>query len=129
MGYTNEKCPIAFIYAKTVPTLINGKKKYENINASTRKLYVDSCICLLWMTNSVLMLIADDVVDGFIAPVSPITRFPGVPLVVAHYHDVSIKSKESYILKCRNGQYIYFITIFINDTLIMISDDYQVAAF
>ena len=47
MGYTNEKCPIAFVYAKTVPTLINGKKKYENMNTSTRKLYHEGCICLL----------------------------------------------------------------------------------
>lgn len=47
MGYTNEKCPIAFIYAKTVPTLINGKKKYENMNASIRKLYHEGFICLL----------------------------------------------------------------------------------
>lgn len=29
MGYTNEKCPIAFMYAKTVPTLINGKKNMK----------------------------------------------------------------------------------------------------
>ena len=43
---------------------------------------------------------ANYVADGFVVSVSPITRFPGVPLVVAHYHDVSIKSKESYILKC-----------------------------
>ena len=52
MGYTNEKCPIAFVYAKTVPTLINGKKKYENMNASTRKLYREGCICLLYVIKT-----------------------------------------------------------------------------
>ena len=43
--------------------------------------------------------VADYVADGFVVSVSPITRFPGVPLRVAPYHDVTIKSKESCLLK------------------------------
>ena len=113
MGYTNEKCPIAFIYAKTVPTLINGKKKYENMNTSTRKLYHEGCICLLWMTNSVLMLIADDVADGFVVSVSPITRFPGVPLRVAPYHKLYYSNAILLIFlqlgKCTAQNTYYFM--------------------
>ena len=38
--------------------------------------------------------VADYVADGFVVSVSPITRFPGVPLRVAPYHDVTKRVKN-----------------------------------
>ena len=49
MGYTNEKCPIAFIYAKTVPILNNNKK-------ITRKIVYYYDIILLSILNCKLCI-------------------------------------------------------------------------